>query len=392
MKPSRRSFLKTASLAAASLTIPSAVFSQSTAPTDKPLRLGLLGAGHRGSVHIASIKSFPQFQLVAACDVRENQLQSAIKKIGDTARPYTDYQKLLADPDIDAVLIATPNCVHHEVFLAALEARKHVLCEKPMAVTLDQCKAMKAAAEKSDRTVLYTMQLRYSPRMNAMRKAIDDGKIGRPLYQLFVEFRGDWNLGDVWQYDDPAIGKKVNWRFSHAASGGTLSEKSCHFLDLMNWMAGANPVKVRCDGGIAKYKDGRNTWDHATLVADYPDGSKATHSLCMFGPKRMDYQVVGEEASLLIEDAGPGGSELILQSKGKREALPLPSEITHGARGPAKGVETAVTLMYQDFYDCVRSNKKPFVDADKAMASCKTAWLGELSSDSKKEVPWDAIA
>src|SRR5436190_16386957 len=74
VSPSRRTFVKLTSLAAATLTIPSAVFSQSTAPTDKPLRLGIIGAGHRGSVHIASIKSFRQFQVVAACDVRENHL------------------------------------------------------------------------------------------------------------------------------------------------------------------------------------------------------------------------------------------------------------------------------------------------------------------------------
>ena len=393
--PSRRTFLKTGSLtaaaAAAALAFPSGVFAQATT-SQAPLRIGIIGTGHRGSVHIASIKGFPQFQIVAACDVRQNHLDKAIGRIGGGgAQPYIDYQKLLASSDIDAVLIATPNCAHKEIVLAALEAGKHVLCEKPMAVTYDECQAMKAAADaKPNLVVLYTMQLRYAPRFAAMRKAIEDGKIGRPLYQLFVEFRGDWNRGDVWQYDDPRLGK-INWRFSHAASGGTLSEKSCHFLDLMNWMAGAAPAKVRCDGGIARYKDGRDTWDHAAIVAEYPDGCKATHNLCMFGPNRMDYQITGEDASLLIEDAGPGGSELIRQSKGKRESLPLPAEVPHGARGKGRGAETAVVLMYQDFVDCVRNGKKPQMDADKAMASCKTAWLGELSSESKKEVTWDAI-
>jgi predicted dehydrogenase len=388
---SRRTFLKISTLTAATLAFPSGVFSQSST-TPSPLRLGIIGTGHRGAVHISSIKSFWDFQIAAACDIRQNQLNAAIKRIGGSAKAFTEYQKLLDDPDLDAVLIATPNCVHKQVLLAALQANKHILCEKPMAISFDECKAMRSAAStKPDRVVLYTMQLRYSPRFAAMRKAIEQGKIGRPLYQLFVELRGDWNRRDVWEYDDPVLGKRVNWRLSHAASGGTLSEKSCHFLDLMNWMAGANPLKVRCDGGIAKYKDGRNTWDHATLVAEYPDGLKATHSLCMFGPKRMDFQIVGEEASLLVEDAGPGGNELILQSKGKRELIPLPAEIPHGTRGPAKATETAVLLMYQDFVDCVRNNKKPFVDADKAMASCKTAWLGELSSDTKKEVTWDAI-
>jgi predicted dehydrogenase len=265
-----------------------------------------------------------------------------------------------------------------------------------MAVTFDECKAMKAAAEaRPGQVVLYTMQLRYSPRLRAMKSAIEAGKIGRPLYQLYVEFRGDWNLGDVWQYADPALGNKpMNWRFSHAASGGTLNEKSCHFLDLMNWMAGETPAAVRCEGGIAKYHAGRNTWDHANLTATYPSGSTATHALCMFGPHRMDYQVVGDGASLLLQDTGAGGvgSELVLQSKAKRENIPLPEEVAHGERGPRKGQETAMLLMYQDFLDCVGAKRKPFLDADKAMASCKTAWLGELSNDQKREVKWDDIA
>ena len=318
------------------------------------------------------------------CDVMENHLAAGAKRAGGSVQSYSDYQKLLANPDINAVLIATPNLLHRDVVLAALEAGKHVMCEKPMAVSIEQCREMKAAGEKHpDQVVLYTMQLRYSPRYVELRKAIEAGKIGKPKYMLFAECRGDWNRGDVWKYDDPRLGK-VNWRFSHAASGGTLNEKVCHYFDILHWMVGFEPQRVLCDGGISTYRDGRDTWDHATTTLVYPDGVKAVHSLCMFGPKRLDLQVIGEEGSLTVQE-----KTLLLSGHGKNETIELPDEVLHGERGPAKGQETAVLRMYQDFIECVKEKKKPWMDADKAMRSSKTAWLGELSSDNKREAKWD---
>jgi predicted dehydrogenase len=340
-------------------------------------------------MHITALNSFPdEIKILGVCDVMENHLAAGAKKAGAGVQSYTDFQKLLANPDINAVLIATPNCVHKEVVVAALQAGKHVMCEKPMAASIDECNAMKAAAEsKPDQVVLYTMQLHYSPRFMTLRKQIDDGKIGKVREMLLVESRGDWNLGDVWQYDDPKQGK-VNWRFSHAASGGTLSEKVCHYFDILHWMAGGLPQRVSCTGGIAKYKDGRDTWDHATTILSYADDVTATHNLCMFGPKRLELQIVGTEATLFINDEG-----LFLESgkKGK-ESIELPSEIAHGERGPKKGQETAVLRMYENFIDCVKNKKKPWMDADKALASSKTAWLGELSSAQKREVKWEELA
>src|SRR5439155_27378628 len=168
-------------------------------------------------------------QILAVCDVMENHLAAGATKAGEGVVTFTDYQKLLANPDINAVLIATPNCLHHEMVLAALQAGKHVMCEKPMAVSIEQCKAMKAEAEKHPgQVVLCTMQLRYAGEYTTLRGEIEKGTIGKPRFMLFAEFRGDWNRGDVWRYDDPRQGK-VNWRFSHAASGGTLNEKVCHY-------------------------------------------------------------------------------------------------------------------------------------------------------------------
>jgi len=273
--------------------------------------------------------------------------------------------------------------------LAALQAGKHVVCEKPMAAGFDECKAIQAAVSASSQVVLFTMQLRYSLHYQELSRAIQAGKIGRPKYALMAEFRGDWKGGDVWQYTDPQTHKSMNWRFSHAASGGTLSEKVCHYFDILAWLLGANATTVKCEGGIAVYRDGRDTWDHATTMLTYPGGIEATHSLCMFGPKRLDLQIIGDEGSLRSSDEIP---VLTLEAKGKREEIRPPDEIRHGENGPVKGQETAVLRMYQDFIDCVKNHQKPWMDASKALASSKTAWLGERSNELKREVRWDELS
>ena len=384
----RRRFLRTAAaVGAGAFALPACAFAESTTKAGEPaLCWGVIGVGHRGGIHLNAINSLPDdMQILGLCDVMESHLAAAAKK-APAGQTYSDYQKLLANPDINAVMIATPNCVHKDVVLAALSAGKHIMCEKPIAVSIDECKVMKEAAQsRPDQKILYTLQLRYSPRFITMRKAIEDGKIGKPKEMLLVESRGDWAAG-AWLYDDPKLGK-VNWRFSHAASGGTLNEKVCHYFDILDWMADAVPQSVSCVGGIARYTDGRDTWDNATTIVRYPNDLTATHNLCMFGPKRLELQVIGDEATLFINDDG-----LWLETgKKAKEPIELPSEIAHGERGPAKGQETAVLRMYDDFLDCVKNRKKPWMDADRAMTSSKTAWLGELSSDQKREVKWDEL-
>jgi predicted dehydrogenase len=384
----RRDFLRRSAAIAGALTLPACAFAQAASAKDKSLRWGVIGTGHRATVaHIPAIKSFSDdMQIVAVCDVMENHLAAGAKRAGDVDQ-YSDYQKLLTRQDINAILIATPNLWHKEMVVAALDAGKHVMCEKPMAVTFEECKAMKAAAaQHPELVVLYTMQLRYSSRFAELRKTIESGRIGKLRMLLLNESRGDWNRGDVWQYDDPKRGK-VNWRFSHAATGGTLNEKVCHYFDILHWMAGGVPQRVLCDGGISVYHDGRDTWDHATTTLTYPDEVKATHTLCMFGPHRLDLTVIGDEGSITL-----GEKTLIVQTKGKKpEELPLPDEVKHGERGAKKGQETAVLRMYEDFLDCVKNKRQPWMDADKAMASSKTAWLGELASEKKQEAKWDDI-
>jgi len=355
-------------------------------PLEKSVRWGIIGTGARSRHHIKAVNMFSDMDILAACDVDEGRLQLGLERIGKPVAAYKDYQELLARSNINAVLVCAPNMFHKEMVLASLEAGKHVLCEKPMATTWEDCLAMKKAQEDSSLVVVYGLQLRHSCRYRQLREIIQSGKIGAPQYVLLPEYRGDWNLGNVWQYTDPETGRRMNWRFSQVATGGTLNEKMCHYFDIINWMLDDVPTRVYGNGGISHYKDKRETWDHASVHLEYPNGAKALVSLCMFGPKRLDPQIIGEEGSLhlmkdcvLFQGTGP--------NRKKQEEISLTKEVRHGQ----KGTETAVLEMYQDFRDCVKNGRKPYVDVEKAVPSSKIAWLAELSAERRAEVAWDEL-
>jgi predicted dehydrogenase len=358
----------------------------------------LVGTGTRGAfTHIPVLKEAPSSELIALCDVSEERLRAAAAKCSKPPVTYSDYQKLLANTEINAVIIATPNLFHREMLQAAIQARKHVLCEKPMGVSPADADAMQKMAESASTVVMFGMQYRNNPRHKAMAEAIASGRIGKPRYLVQNCSRGDWNLSpNVWQYADPKLfgGKPMNWRFSHAASGGTLNEFSCHYLDLLHGIVGALPQRITADGGISVYKDGRDTWDHATITMDYGDGVTAVHTLSLFGPGRNDLVVMGDEG--IIEQKGEG---LVVTTTPRKGGGGGGAKATAGARTQEIKVQQpqthsadhATLALYEDFLECVKTGKKPEASAARAAAASRTCWLAELASQRRAEVNWSEL-
>jgi predicted dehydrogenase len=392
---SRRKFVATATTGAAAMTLaasPPLLRAQSPEPPaaasddasgEAALRWGIIGTGTRGTfTHIPVIREAPESKLLGLCDVSEQRLRAAVAKAGAPVVSYTDYHKLLANPDINAVVVATPNLFHREMLLAAIEAQKHVLCEKPAGVTPADADVERAAASAKT-VVMFGMQYRNTARQQQIGELLASGRIGKPRYIVQNVSRGDWNRSaNVWQYADPKVngGRPGNWRFSYTATGGTLNEFDCHYFDLLHWMAGALPQRVTCDGGISVYQDGRDTWDHATVTLKYPDGLTAVHTLCLFGPSRNELQIMGDEGSIETN-----GDSLRLSTRGTRgraaaqEIQPKPEP---------RSADNATLRLYEDFLQCVKAGKTPDASADRAVAASRTCWLAELSSQRKAEVPW----
>ncbi|NLD88642.1 MAG: Gfo/Idh/MocA family oxidoreductase [Clostridiales bacterium] len=193
------------------------------------VRYGVIGVG-MGKAHMFGIRENTNAELVAMCDTNEERMADCLKSFPGVAT-YTDYRELLKRDDLDAVVVATPDQLHREMTLAALDAGKHVLCEKPMALTLDDCQAMIDASRKTDKKLMIGQIGRFTPGFKRAKELIDNGEIG-DLFFVESEYAHDYSK---------IPGKFSNWRLDplrHGFLGG-----GCHAVDLVRWIAG-NPYEI----------------------------------------------------------------------------------------------------------------------------------------------------
>ena len=203
------------------------------------LRGAVIGAGG-----IARLRHIPAFQeaarrgtaeLVAVCDPVPAALEAAGEQAGDVAR-YADWRDVLARDDIDVVTIATPNSHHEPIAVAALQAGKHVFCEKPLALSLDGARRMAAAAHAANRVTGVNHRYRWVPAARYLKELVETGEAGE-IRQIFLNY---FNALVV----DPST--PLQWRQTRAEGGGNLADIGSHLIDLSLWLLG--PItRVRCD-------------------------------------------------------------------------------------------------------------------------------------------------
>ena len=170
--PNRRSFLK-----ASAASLGSSLLLQGQSPNDT-VRVAFIGVGNRGSYLLKHMLTVPGITVVAICDLDPERLKAGIDAAtaaGSHPEAYTEYRKLLDRKDIDAVVIATPVDLHKEMAIAALEVGKHVYCEKPMALDVEQCRMVTAAAANAKGVFQQGFQLRHDPHHAASMKFVHDG-------------------------------------------------------------------------------------------------------------------------------------------------------------------------------------------------------------------------
>jgi predicted dehydrogenase len=204
-------------------------------PTNTPtntsgkLRVALLGCGIISEAHVgAYAKNADRARIVACCDIDQGRADRIAALVGEGTRATTDYDALLADPEIDAVEICTPHHVHTDAVIAACRAGKHVLCQKPLARTLAECDAMSAAAEEAGVVLFYGETNRTMLAAVAARLAVDEGKIGRLIgvQGTHAHWQGGRYLSTAWRYDPSVTG------------GGQLLDGGIHEIDLMLHVGG----------------------------------------------------------------------------------------------------------------------------------------------------------
>lgn len=280
-------------------------------------RIALIGTGSRGQYHIHNLLLMPHAKIVALCDNYDVNLQAAAALCPD-AKLYSDYHKLLEDKDIDGVVISTPLGLHARMTLDSLSAGKHVFCEKAMARTLDECKAVYDAYQKTDRALYFCMQRMYDPKYIKGMQMIRDGVIGDVVGMRCHWFRNaDWRR----EVPSPELERKINWRLYREYSGGLMTELACHQLEVCNLAAGKIPSSVTGMGDIVYWKDGREVYDTVNVIYRYSDGRKINYeSLISNKFNGMEDQILGHLGTMdltkgvyyLEEDDSRSGIETLV--------------------------------------------------------------------------------
>ncbi len=299
----RRQFIKKASVASAGVFSMNSTFgsiSKRRSSANSAINIGIIGSGQRG-VGLTSISNKTQgINVVALADTIPFRLENGIAKTTTKAKGYKDYRALLDNKEIDAVLVTTPFHSHAKVAIDALDAGKHVYCEKTLAKGYKSIQQL-INKTKDSKAIFQTGHQYHSSRLYThVVDLIDQGKVGK-----ITAFECQWNRHGNWRrkVPDPSLEKAINWRMYREFSGGLTAELCSHQIDFTNWVLGAMPTQVMGIGGVDYWKDGRETYDNVHLTYAYENGVKAKFS-CLTSNAKDGYQikVFGDKGTLIIDN------------------------------------------------------------------------------------------
>jgi len=224
------------------------------------LRIGVLGTGIIiREFHMLCLQNNPRADVVAAGNLHTESLERLVKQFG-IPKAYTDFAAMARDPDIDAVIIGLPNSLHAPVTVQMLEAGKHVLCEKPMAITVAECEQMIEARERSGRKLMIAHMWRFDREIRWLRDLVASGTLGR-VFKV--------KSHAIWLYEGPPLDRWFVQR--RLAGGGALADMGIHSMDTLRFvLGGARPTKVFAD--IGTHFQDIELEDTATLLLEFEGG------------------------------------------------------------------------------------------------------------------------
>ncbi len=357
------------------------------------LKFAVLGPHRRGRISFHLHRPQEGLFLTALCGHHLEGLEDYHEKCGPGLKTTCDYREIMSDPEIDAVLVCTPDHLHAEHTLAALEADKHVFLEKPMAITVEDCDRILQAAARSKGKLYVGHNMRFFPVIRKMRELIDAGRIGRVeaiWCRHFISYGGDAYFKD--------------WHSEQRYTTSLLLQKGAHDLDVIHYLAGSYTRTVVGMGKLSVYNEvsdrraadevsavtfNRDNWpphtqtglspiidveDHSMLLLGLENGVQASYLQCHYTPDDCrNYTVIGTEGR--IENYGDHSSEdqwasvhlwnrrMGYQPEGN-EIFRIPHiEGSHGGADP---------LIFEDFLRLLRGEKTEgatLLDARMAIAA-----------------------
>jgi len=252
------------------------------------VRLALVGCGRISRTHVDAIAKVDDLALVAVCD----EVEARAKEVGVAAGVpwYTDYPKMLREAECDAVIIATPSGLHPAHGIVAARAGKHVICEKPMAISLKAADELVGACDEARVQLFVVKQNRLNPPIQLLKKAIAKGRFGR----IYVANTTVWWTRPQEYYD------QAPWRGTWEFDGGALLNQASHYVDLMQWLVGPVESVMAKTATLARKIEAEDT---GIAVLKFRSGALGAIQVTMLTyPKNLEgsITILGEKGSVKI--------------------------------------------------------------------------------------------
>jgi predicted dehydrogenase len=350
------------------------------------IRYGIIGSGMMGTEHIRNIAAVADARVTAIADPHEESRRFGLIACGDEASGvalFADYREMLEQAPIDAVVVASPNHTHAEVMDAVFAGDLHVLLEKPMCTTVEDCRRVVDAAAGHLGIVQVGLEYRYMP----------------PIAHLLRELPavGDPKMLFIREHRHPFLPKVGDWNRFSRNTGGTLVEKCCHFFDLMNLVMPTAPTRVYASGAqdvnhLQERYDGEtpDILDNAYVIVDYQNGCRAHLDLCMFAESsRNEQELVATGAGGKLECFIPEGIIRIGTRKFKDfEEIEVGPDERVRYQGFHHG---ASYLEHLDFLDAIRSGRPPRVTASDGLLAVAVGIAAHRSIDEQRPVTFEEL-
>jgi predicted dehydrogenase len=378
------------------------------------IKAAIVGTGFIGPAHLEALRRLPNVEVVALCEVTQELANEKAKVLG-IPRAYT-FDEMLKQDDIDVIHICTPNFLHFAQAKAVLESEKHVICEKPLAVKIEEAEELVKIAAATGLVNAVHFNLRYYPMVRQMKTMREKGDLG-DVYSVMGSYLQDWLFFNT----------DYNWRLEPDKSGDSraIADIGSHLLDITEYVTGLKITDVMADfstvhktrlkplKAIETYSDTKlqasdyaevpiNTEDHATVLLRFDNGSKGsiTVSQVSAGRKnRLNIEISGSKSNLEFNSERP--NELWI---GKREkaneqlmkdpglAYPEASALISFPGGHNEGFPDTSKQMFKEVYAAIATGKQPENPSYPTFASgLRELIIGERIVESNKKQAWVKI-
>ena len=319
----------------------------------RELRTAVIGCGMISKNHFKALKNVENASCTAVCDIAEDKARAAAEQYG-IADVYTDYRELLENPDIDVVHICTPHHLHAQMAVDALNAGKHVLCEKPMALTEADALRMMEARDRSGKQLAICFQNRYNEASVYMKNLLESGELG-----TVIGARGQvtWNRKPEYYTQSP-------WRGRWATEGGgVLINQAIHTFDLLQWLT--VPVReVEASISTKRLKEAIEAEDTVDILMKGTNEERllfyATNCYVVNAP--VELEIICEKGSVKMT-----GNVVVTDRNGERTSRDYSSGTVLGKDywGSGHG------FLIADFYRCIENGTRFPVSGEEAIVSVR---------------------